>query len=160
VAGFNISGKIMDNEVYKAPESVLYKTQSINQMEKIDYHLLRSYISGRRMIYFLAIWFAFMVFAVIFLTIAMILEKKAPLVFIAQMAFNSVLFTAVAVGALSAKKWGFWVTLCASVLMLFIFPLGTIIGGFGLRGLYLTKEIYYNPEYSFKKLSHAYLPYR
>jgi hypothetical protein len=98
VAEFNISGKIMDNEVYKAPESVLYKTQSINQMDNIDYHLLRSYISGRRMIYFLAIWFAIMIFAVIFLTIGMILEKKASFVFIAQMAFNSVLFTLVLLG--------------------------------------------------------------
>lgn len=149
----------MSENIYRTPEADVLAECEFNPMEKIDYHQLREYVSGKRMIYALIVLYALTLLA---LGGFLVLEIKGQLrpVLLLNILFTGAFFVAVIVGALSSKPWGFWVTIFAAVLSLFVFPLGTIIGAFALRGLYLAKSVYLKPEYNFNRLKLAYAPYK
>lgn len=130
-----------------------------NALAPIDYHQLREYVSGRRMIYSLIIFISFCVITCIIIIAMFLLNAETlndkGLVAVMSLAFMVLLFVIAIIGAYNSRVRGFWLGIAISILHLFVFPTRSIIRGFASRCLCFTKIIYKKQECNFKKLQHA-----
>ncbi|SMF56209.1 hypothetical protein SAMN02745866_03597 [Alteromonadaceae bacterium Bs31] len=150
--------------IYESPQSELNKPGN-KGLDSYDYHTLRPFVSGRFKV-LIMFWFLILLIS-LYLGLATLSilgvgifgemqGRPSAIIFIVF----ALIITVPAYGIYSSSKWGFYLGFTTSVLFLLMFPLGTIAGILCMRGLLQSKDIYLNPDYSFRELRKAYRIYK